>query len=209
MPAYGIVDAYKSTWGSIVHGFRPRMRGFSLIELMVAIAVLAIGLMVAIPSFNETRQRNALRGASDQIVSFWANARFEALKRNQPIRVGLYRDGDNFCLGANTASSLADTASCNCLTSACDVANYPASQAEWRGMRAPAGVGKNGAAFAVIDPKRGALGAPGQAGFWQLRAPFGGPDYRLNVAVNIFGRAVTCEPSAAGSKIPQFTNRRC
>lgn len=192
-----------------MHELRPRMRGFSLIELMVAVAVLAIGLMVAIPSFNETRQRSALRGASDQVVSFWANARFEALKRNQRIKVGLYRDGDSFCLGANTATGNTDTTACNCLTGACNVASYPASQAEWRGIRAPADVGKNGSAFAVIDPKRGGLGAAGQAGFWELRAPAGGPDYRLDVHINVFGRAVTCEPADAGSKIPQFTNRRC
>lgn len=189
-----------------MHAFRPRMRGFSLIELMVAVAVLAIGLMVAIPSFNETRQRSAVRGASDQVVSFWANARFEALKRNQPIRVGLYRDGGSFCLGANTASSRTDTASCNCLTGACNVANYPADQAEWRGIRAPADIGNNGGDFIVIDPKRGAVNS---AGFWELTAPSGAPDYRLDVRINVFGRAVTCEPAAAGSKIPQFTNRRC
>ena len=192
-----------------MHEFRSRMRGFSLIELMVAVAVLAIGLMVAIPSFNDFRQRSALRGAADQVVSFWANARFEALKRNQRIKVGLYRDGTSFCLGANTATSNTDTAACNCLTGACDVASYPASQQEWRRITAPAGVGKNGGNFAVIDPKRGGLGASGQAGFWELSAPTGGPAYRLRVNINPFGRAVTCEPSDATAHIPQFTNRRC
>ena len=173
---------------------------------MVAVAVLAIGLMVAIPSFNETRQRSALRGASDQVVSFWANARFEALKRNQPIKVGLVKDGDAFCLGADIADDTSDTDPCNCFETECDVATYPADQAEWRGIRAPDEIGNNDDDFIVIDPKRGAVNS---AGFWELRAPAGGPDYRLDVRINVFGRAVTCEPSAAGSKIPQFTNRRC
>lgn len=190
-----------------MHEFRSRMRGFSLIELMVAVAVLAIGLMVAIPSFNETRQRSALRGASDQVVSFWANARFEALKRNQPVKVGLVRDGDQFCLGAAIADDTGDTDACDCFeASSCDVATYPANQSEWRRVRAPEGVGNNGDDFIVIDPKRGAVNGDG---FWELRAPADGPDYRLDVRVTVFGRAVTCEPAAAGSKIPQFTNRRC
>lgn len=190
-----------------MHEFRAQMRGFTLIELMVVVVVLAIGLMLAIPSFNEIRQRSALRGSADQAVSFWANARFEALKRNQRIKVGLFRDGDNFCLGANAASSNTDTVACNCLTGSCDVANYPASQAEWRGIRAPVVAGSNnGGNFIVIDPKRGAVN---NTGYWGLRAPANGPDYQLDVRISEFGRAVTCEPSVAGSKIPQFTNRRC
>jgi prepilin-type N-terminal cleavage/methylation domain-containing protein len=189
-----------------VHKFRAQMRGFTLIELMVVVAVLAIGLMVAIPSFNETRQRSALRGAADQVVSFWANARFEALKRNQPIKVGLVKSGDSFCMGAAIADDVGDNEACDCFTAnACDVATYPASQSEWRRVRAPE-VGNNDGDAIVINPKRGAVD---DDGLWALRAPSGGPDYQLDVHISVFGRAVTCEPSSAGSKIPQFSNRRC
>ena len=60
---------------------KPMAKGFTLIELMVALAVLAILAVVAIPSFIDFRERAAVRGAGDQLVSFWANARLEALKR--------------------------------------------------------------------------------------------------------------------------------
>ena len=186
------------------------MRGVTLIELMVTLAVLAIILTMAIPSFNEFRQRSALRGASDQVVTFWGNARFEALKRNQPIKVGLVRSGNDFCMGAAVATSNTDTAACDCLTGTdCNVAVYPTSQAEWKRILAPASVGKNGDVFAVIDPKRAALGATSQAGFWSLTAPSGGPAYSLNVYIDVFGRAIACEPVSAASKMPQFTQRRC
>jgi Tfp pilus assembly protein FimT len=46
---------------------------------MVTLAVLSILLVAAIPSFIEFRQRAAVRGAGDQLVSFWANAKLEAL----------------------------------------------------------------------------------------------------------------------------------
>jgi type IV fimbrial biogenesis protein FimT len=195
-----------------VNSSRHTTRGFTLIELMVTVAVLAILLMVAVPSFNEFRQRSALRGAADQVISFWSNARFEALKRNQPVKVGLIRtDDSNFWLCAAVASSNTDTAAIAAADRAaeCTIGIYPASIPEWKRIIAPSGVGKNGAAFAVIDPKRGGLGVPGQAGFWEIRSPAGGAEYHLRVNVDLFGRAVVCEPSGSPSKMPQFTNRRC
>ena len=47
---------------------RMRARGFTLIELLVGIAVLAILLAVAVPSFTAFRQRTALSGAAEQLV---------------------------------------------------------------------------------------------------------------------------------------------
>lgn len=195
-----------------MNSYNHKSRGFTLIELVVTISVLAILLAIAIPSFNEFRQRSALRGATDQVISFWSNARFEALKRNQLIKVGLIRtDDSNFWLCAAEASSNTDTAAIAAADRAaeCTIGIYPGSIPEWKRIIAPTGVGKNGAAFAVIDPKRGGLGVPGQAGFWEIRSPTGGVDYHLRVYVDVFGRAVACEPADSPSKMPQFTNRRC
>lgn len=186
---------------------KPCHRGFSLIELMVSLAVLAFILVAAVPSFSEFRQRSALRGATDQIISFWANARFEALKRNQPVKVGLVQSGNAFCMGAALASSTTDTVACDCFSAnACDVSRYPVNQAEWRGVLAPAAMGNNGDTALVIDPKRGGVNA---TGFWELRAASGAPDYRLNARVDMFGRMVACEPAAATAKMPQYSKRHC
>lgn len=195
--------------GGSVHFSKQNKRGFTLIELMVTLSVLALILVMAIPSFNEFRQRSALRGAADQVLSFWANAKFEAVKQNVPIKVGLIRTDDtNFWLCAAVASSNADTTPITAVTD-CTVGTYPGSIPEWKRIIAPASVGKNGSDFIVIDPKRGSLGNSGQAGFWELRTPAGGVDYRLDINVDLFGRAVACEPSSSPSKMPQYTNRRC
>ena len=199
--------------------YKPSVRGFSLIELMVTIAVLSIILMAALPSFNEFRQRSALRGASDQIISFWANARFEALKRNSLVKVSMGTDNAKYCMGAAVTTDASDNSKCDCFetnpseSNFCDVGRYPVDQAEWKRVRylgTPSnliGASKNG--VVVIDPKRGGLTIPTSTGYWELASPAGGTDYRLRVNVDLFGRAVACEPSAASAKMPQYTNRRC
>jgi prepilin-type N-terminal cleavage/methylation domain-containing protein len=196
---------------------KPSIRGFSLIELMVTIGVLSVILMAALPSFNEFRQRSALRGATDQIVSFWANARFESLKRNSLVKVSMGTDNANYCMGAAVTDDPADDTQCDCFETNpanadfCDVGRYPVDQAEWKRIRylgTPDDlIGDEG--VVIIDPKRGGLTIPTSAGYWELASPAGGTDYRLRVNIDLFGRAVACEPSAASAKMPQYTNRRC
>ncbi len=196
---------------------KPSMRGFTLIELMVTVGVLSIILMAALPSFNEFRQRSALRGATDQIISFWANARFESLKRNALVKVSMSTDNANYCMGAAVTTDPSDDSQCDCFeTNAadsdfCAVGRYPVDQAEWKRIRYMGDpdtlIGDDG--VVIIDPKRGGLTEPTSAGYWELASPAGGTDYRLRVNVDLFGRAVACEPSAASAKMPQYTNRRC
>lgn len=194
--------------------------GFTLIELMVSMAVLAILLVVAVPSFNEFRQRSALRGAADQVASFWGDARFEALRRNSLVKVGFKVDGDSFCLGAATTTNAADNVPCDCLTAgACNVSSYPADQDEWRRVRVRAVAdsaasadwlgGDAAAAVAVIDPKRANITDSADDGMIFLKSPSGGAEFWLNVFVDRNGRAFICEPSAAPKKIPGYSNRSC
>ncbi len=62
-------------------------RGFSFVELMLAIAILAILATVAIPSFSEFALANKLRAYSNNLVASVHLTRSEAIKRNQVVEM--------------------------------------------------------------------------------------------------------------------------
>ena len=57
-------------------------RGFTVVELMVTLGVIAILTVVAIPSFNSMINSNRLTTAANEIVAGLNTARMEAIKRN-------------------------------------------------------------------------------------------------------------------------------
>jgi len=64
-----------------------RRGGFTLIELMVTLAILAAMLALAAPSFIAFQRNSELRGAANDILAALLTARSEALKRNANVFV--------------------------------------------------------------------------------------------------------------------------
>ena len=67
--------------------------GFSLIELMITLAVLAIALAVGIPSFQGMIQRNRVVAAANELVAALQTARVEAVRRNRRVTLCPSADG--------------------------------------------------------------------------------------------------------------------
>ncbi|WP_074467441.1 GspH/FimT family pseudopilin [Rheinheimera salexigens] len=62
-----------------------KANGFTLIELMVTVAVVAITLTVAVPSFTGLINGNRLTGQANEIIAAFILARTEAIKQNQVV----------------------------------------------------------------------------------------------------------------------------
>jgi type IV fimbrial biogenesis protein FimT len=67
--------------------------GFTLIELMTAILVLAVLLGLGIPSFQEIIRNNRITTQTNEFVSAVNYARSEALKRANPVTICASSDG--------------------------------------------------------------------------------------------------------------------
>lgn len=61
---------------------RGRQRGFTLVELMVTLAVLVVLMAVAVPSFRSITLANRLTTNANELVGAIQTARMEAIKRN-------------------------------------------------------------------------------------------------------------------------------
>jgi len=68
-------------------------RGFTLIELMVAIMVLAILLGVAVPSFRDAALSSRLTAYANDLVASAQIARSEAIKRNSIVTLCASKNG--------------------------------------------------------------------------------------------------------------------
>ncbi|WP_279303944.1 GspH/FimT family pseudopilin [Cognatiluteimonas telluris] len=62
-------------------------RGFTLIELMVAIAITAVLLTIAVPSFEATINSSRLTSSANEFVNAVQTARMEAIRRSQHTAV--------------------------------------------------------------------------------------------------------------------------
>lgn len=83
----------------ISRAFRPW--GFSLVELMVTIAVAAIVLSIATPSFTSIINSNRLSSAANEMVAAIQIARTEAVRLNRSITVCSSANGLD-CTGAGS-----------------------------------------------------------------------------------------------------------
>lgn len=66
---------------------RKHCAGFTIIELMLTIAVAAVILALGVPSFQSLMERNQLTTNINRFISSLALARSEAIKRNQRVVV--------------------------------------------------------------------------------------------------------------------------
>ena len=75
-----------------------RCGGFTLIELMVTITLVAIVMGIGVPSYQDFVVKNRIQTQASEIRSSLAMARVEAIRRGLRVRVC---PGQNGCVGAN------------------------------------------------------------------------------------------------------------
>ncbi len=81
--------------------WRPRtascaISGFTLIELMIGIAILGIALALAMPSYSQWIQNTHIRNTAESIVHGMQRARAEAVSRNTAVAFTLTPGGGLF-----------------------------------------------------------------------------------------------------------------
>ena len=172
--------------------------GFTLVELLVTLAVLAILVTTAVPAFTDLLDSQRLRATAHRIAADLRYARAEAVKRHADIPIGVsFAPGRDWCYG------ISQQLPCDCRqrdwrrADACllDIAHQrqlhiAASPAREHVQLLDARF--SGAHTTRFDPLRGTA----QAGSVRLRSARG---KRLDVRISTLGRVRICAPEGAAS----------
>lgn len=195
-------------------------QGFSLIELMIGLAIVALVLMVALPSFTIFLQNAQIRNAAESTLSGLNLARTEAVRRNTLVRFQFMSDLTAAC--APSTTSLAWVVSQADPTGACDAA--PSDTVAPQIIQTRSGTeGTKNVAIAVTGGSTAVFNGLGRlqsAGITQIDIsnstgvcqhvdPVNGKMRCLRIVVSSGGQARMCDPKVAVPVPPAIDPRAC
>lgn len=93
---------------------RKSYAGFTLMELLITLAILAILIAIAVPSMSGVLERRKVHGAGENLFANLMFSKTEAIKRNQPVGVTFkITNANTWCYGIATAAcDCTNTTSC-------------------------------------------------------------------------------------------------
>ncbi|MDB5957356.1 GspH/FimT family pseudopilin, partial [Ramlibacter sp.] len=88
---------------------RTRQAGLSLIELMIGVAVVAVLLVLALPSIGSAMQNRRVRAGAEAVQTGLTVARAEALRRNRNVKFQLQAGSNSWVVGCETPDAGTDS----------------------------------------------------------------------------------------------------
>ena len=170
---------------------RDRNRGFTLLELMIVLLISAIGIALAVPSYESLMQRRETTAKAESLAAFLAYAQSVAVKRNRGISVQLsYTDANNWCLGVDESLT-----GCNC--TGLDAADLCTVEGVTKTIDSSTQTRSNMSAYAAdtvfaFDPIRGTMIADDLAVDHDFTIQSDNGDFELQVVISATGRIRVC-----------------
>lgn len=82
-----------------------RSRGFSLVELMMSVVLIAIGATLALPSYRDMVEKRQVTSRAEQLAAVVSSAQGRAMKVGSPTAVSSSKsDGGYWCIAADAES---------------------------------------------------------------------------------------------------------
>jgi type IV fimbrial biogenesis protein FimT len=184
------------------HTFR-RHRGFTLVELMMSIVLVAIGTALALPSYREMVEKRQLTNSAEQLASFVNTVQGISSRTNQVVTVSYTRtDDDDWCIGATMGRT-----ECDCdqtddtATDYCEIDSQPFVLNESLSGGSELLNDITGDGDYSYDPVRGLFLELDDSLVMELRS--NNDQYRLNLMVNSSGRVILCSDDS-GHSVPGY-----
>lgn len=77
-------------------------RGFTLVEVMITMVIVAIGVALAMPTWENAVQKRMTTSAAEELAAFFTHAQSEAVRGGELVTVTIQRNvgGTNWCAGS-------------------------------------------------------------------------------------------------------------
>lgn len=183
-------------------------RGFTLIELMIAVALLSILLLLGIPAFGTYLQNAKLRSGAENFFAGVQLARAEAVRRNASVQIVLTTDHPD--VGAANTTNLSTTAP-NWLVRVQDPTTLEYAFVEGKSGTEGAGQAAGATAWVNILGSVSSItfngyGRASSAATFRFSGPADGPACApagamrcLTIAVSLGGQARMCDPAVTAA----------
>lgn len=182
------------------HAFSARLRGLTLVEILVGLGVLSVLLAVAAPSMADLMERRRVIAAADEVASILTYAKAETNATNSLLFVRFDPDPNNTMSCAAVTTSSGFNSKCKCYYAASNICpgsstkmlrlfqlpldhvKFSAAATTWAGSanllrfsRDQMGIATEGFRVNVVGQRKG---------------------YTLRVEVNTAGRVKICSPNS-------------
>ena len=175
----------------------PRIKGFTLIELMIIMAIAAILVTLAAPSFTAFFSKKRVEGLINELVTDLQYARSEAVQRNTSVQVTL---GTNcYVIHALATPTATPSASTSCVQAAGTASTIGTGETELKTVKIAAGSSVSfspNTGTIVFDPVRGMATISSGAATITASSSIGSWDLRVNITAT--GRVKICSPAGSG-----------
>lgn len=179
------------------HDQRKRAEGFTIIELMIVVALVAVLIALAAPSFSEFLSKRRVDGVMSELVTDMHYARSEAVSRNETVRITFGTD----CYVIHRSlvpGNAATVASCTRTTKSITPAAAEIKTVQLDEGR-PLTIDPGAFTFVEFDPVRGTAinSSASTTAAVDVRST-SGINWLLRAVLTTMGRVETCSPSGTG-----------
>ena len=176
---------------------RSSQQGFTLVEVMMSVVLLAIGVALALPSYRDMVEKRQITNGAEQLASFINTAQGVAMKTNEVVTISYSKtDKDDWCVGAISGTTACDcTEIDNTAGDYCQIASQPFVLNAGHTGNLELMHGMTGDGAYAFDPIRGLFMDLDDSLTVEMRSP--SEDFRLNLQVSSTGRVLLCSDDSS------------